>query len=175
MKRTLTLTLVCILLFTVQARAEITPQLLTEWSRQPNNVKWNVYHQNTNIQVVDNLSWQSPDLYETYAYTTMDVDNGIVTSADIVIKRGNESALTHEIGHVLSNYNGIPYYWCYTPQFQAIWQTEKYNNVLLVGQGEADIREYFACAYDLYIRYGPMLRRTCPLTYSYINSIVCTY
>ena len=40
---------------------------MQEWSRQPSNVQWAVFNQNTNIQVVDNLGWQSATLYDTYA------------------------------------------------------------------------------------------------------------
>lgn len=161
------LVFICILLFPIRVNAEITPQLLQEWSRQPNNVQWNVYYQNTNIQVVDNLPWQSPDLYETYAYTTMNVNSGHVQSIDMVIKRGNEFALTHEVGHCISNANRSPYWWAYRPEFVSIWQAEKYNNVLMT-QGIDDIREYFACAYDMYIRFGPMLKKTNPMTYNYM-------
>ena len=172
MKKLITLTLVCILLFTVQARAEITPNLIQEWNRQPANVQMNLYNQHTNIQVVDQLPWQSPDLAQTWAYTTMNVNNGYVYSIDIVIKRGYESALTHEVGHALSNYAHIPYWWATNPAFQPIWQAEKYNCALLIGQGETDVREYFAQAYFLYINYKPILKQCCPLTYNYLTVVL---
>lgn len=167
MKKLLTLTLVCILLFTVQAMAEITPQLLQEWSRQPNNVQWNVFYQNTNIQVVDNLDWQSSSLYDTYAYTTLNVNNGYVQSIDIRIKRGYEYTLTHEVGHAISNAGRIPYWWCFRPEFIPIWQAERYNNAMMA-QGFDDIREYFACAYDMYINYPQILKQANPMTYNYM-------
>ena len=171
MKRTLTLTLACILLFSVRARAEITPQLLQEWSRQPSNVQWDLYYQRTNIQVVDTLPWVSPSLADTWAYTTMNVQNGYVQSVDMVIKRGYESALTHEVGHCLSNAGHTAYWWAYRPEFIQIWQVERYNNVLLA-QGFDDIREYFACAYDLYIRYPAILKQANPMTYNYITVVL---
>ena len=161
---------VCILLICTPCKAEITPQLLAEWSRQPSNVQWAVFNQNTNIQVVDNLGWQSADLYDTYAYTTLNVSNGLVNSIDMRIKRGYEFALTHEVGHCISNANRTPYWWCYQPCFIQIWQAERYNNVMMA-QGFDDIREYFACAYDMYIRYPQVLKRANPMTYNYI--IVC--
>ena len=167
MKHIMPLTLACILLFTVQAKAEITPQLLQEWSRQPSNVQWNVYYQNTAINVVDNLDWQSQSLYDTYAYTTMNVNSGIVTSIDMRIKRGYESTLTHEVGHCISNANRVPYWWAFQPCFIEIWQKERYNNVMMA-QGFDDIREYFACAYDMFIRFPQMLKRTNPDTYNYM-------
>ena len=172
MKRIITFTLACILLLTVQARAEITPQLLQEWGRQPNNVQWNVFYQQTNIQVVDNLDWQSASLYDTYAYTTLNVSNGLVNSIDMRIKRGYEFALTHEVGHALSNAGGIPYWWAFQPCFVQIWQAEKYNCALLIGQGETDIREYFAEAYNLYINYPLILKKCCPMTYTYITVVL---
>ena len=169
-KRIIILTIACFLLFKVQARAEITPQLMQEWSRQPSNVQWDLYYQRTNIQVVDTLPWVSPSLADTWAYTTMNVQNGYVQSVDMVIKRGYESALTHEVGHALSNAGYTPYWWCYQPCFIQIWQAERYNNVMMA-QGFDDIREYFACAYDMYIRYPQVLKRANPMTYNYI--IVC--
>ena len=172
MKRIITLTLACIFLINVQARAEITLQLLNEWAKQPSNVQWNVYYQNTAINVVDQLPWQSQNLYDTWAYTTMNVNSGIVTSIDMKIKRGYESALTHEVGHCISNANRVPYWWCYQPCFIQIWQQEKYNCVLLIGQGENDIREYFAAAYDLYIRFPQILKQCCPMTYNYITVVL---
>lgn len=168
MKRLISLIGVCILLICTPCKAEITPALMQEWSRQPNNVQWNVFYQNTNIQVVDKLPWESPDLADTWAYTTLNVQNGYVQSVNIVIKRGYESALTHEVGHALSCAGRVPYWWCFRPEFIPIWQAERYNCVLLVGQGETDIREYFACAYDMYIRYPAILKQANPMTYNYM-------
>ena len=155
-------------------KAEITPQLLQEWAKQPNNVQWNVFYQNTNIQVVDRLPWESPSLYDTYAFTTMNVvpNTLYVQSIDMYIKRGYESSLTHEVGHCISNAGHIPYWWCFRPEFIPIWQAEKYNCVLLIGQGENDIREYFAEAYNLYINYPPILKQCCPMTYNYITVVL---
>lgn len=171
MKRLISLIGVCILLICTPCKAEITPQLLQEWSRQPNNVQWNLYNQQTNIQVVDQLPWTSPNLADTYGYTTLNVQNGYVQSVDMVIKRGCEFALTHEVGHALSNAGKIPYWWAFQPCFVQIWQAERYNNVMMV-QGIDDIREYFACAYDLYIRFGPMLKKTNPMTYNYMTVVL---
>lgn len=167
MKRLISLIGVCILLICTPCKAEITPQLLQEWSRQPNNVQWNLYYQPTSINVVDNLPWTSPDLYSTYAYTTMNVNNGLVSSVDIVVKRGYEYTLTHEVGHALSNAGHVPYWWCYRPEFIPIWQAERMNNALMA-QGIDDIREYFACAYDLFIRYPQILKQANPQTYNYM-------
>lgn len=169
MKRIFTITLACILLFGVRVRAEITPQLLQEWGRQPNNVQWNVYYQNTAINVVDELPWVSPSLYDTYAYTTMNVipNTQYVQSIDMKIKRGYEYTLTHEVGHCISNAGHSVYWWCYRPEFIQIWQTERYNNALMA-QGMDDIREYFACAYDCFIRYPQILKQANPMTYNYM-------
>lgn len=171
MKRLISLIGVCILLICTPCKAEITPQLMMEWSRQPSNVQWNVFYQNTAINVVDDLGWQSPNLYDTYAYTTMNVSNGLVNSIDMRIKRGYEFALTHEVGHCISNANRTPYWWCYQPCFIQIWQQERYNNVMMA-QGFDDIREYFACAYDMYIRYPQVLKRANPMTYNYITVVL---
>lgn len=156
----------------IPVKAEITPALLQEWSKQPTNVQWNLYNQRTNIQVVDQLPWVSPFLADTYGYTTLNVQNGYVQSVDIYIKRGYEFALTHEVGHALSDYARIPYWWAYNSAFIPIWQAERYNCALLVGQGEYDIREYFAEAYNLYINYPPILKQCCPMTYNYITVVL---
>ena len=167
----LSITWVCVLAMHTLVYAEITPSLLYEWGKQPSNVQWNVYYQQTNIQVVDNLDWQSQNLYDTYAYTTMNVNYGYVTSIDMRIKRGCESTLTHEVGHCISNAGYIPYWWCYRPEFIPIWQAERYNNVMMA-QGIDDIREYFACAYDLYIRYPTILKQANPMTYNYMTVVL---
>lgn len=169
MKRLISLIGVCILLICTPCKAEITPQLLQEWGRQPNNVQWNVFYQQTNIQVVDNLDWQSASLYDTYAYTTMNVipNTQYVQSIDMKIKRGYEYTLTHEVGHCISNAGHSVYWWCYRPEFIQIWQQERYNNAMMA-QGFDDIREYFACAYDLYIRYPQILKQANPQTFNYM-------
>ena len=169
MKRLILLTSIFVLMLTKSVRAEITPQLLVEWSRQPSNVQWNLYNQRTNIQVVDRLDWQSPNLYDTYAYTTMNVipNTQYVQSIDMKIKRGYEYTLTHEVGHCISNANHSVYWWCFRPEFIQIWQAERFNNALMF-QGVDDIREYFACAYDLYIRYPQILKQANPMTYNYM-------
>lgn len=172
-RKLLTLIGLAIILMATPVRAEITPQLMQEWSRQPNNVQWAVFNQNTNIQVVDNLDWQSANLYDTYAYTTMNVipNTQYVQSIDMKIKRGYEYTLTHEVGHCISNAGHSVYWWCYQPYFIQIWQQERYNNALMA-QGIDDIREYFACAYDLYIRYPQILKQANPLTYNYIQTVI---
>ena len=164
---------VCILLICTPCKAEITPQLLNEWARQPSNVQWDLYYQRTNIQVVDTLPWVSPSLAQTYAYTTMNVipNTLYVQSIDMYVKRGYESALTHEVGHCISNAGHSVYWWCYRPEFVQIWQAERYNNVMMA-QGFDDIREYFACAYDLYINYPQILKRANPMTYNYITVVL---
>lgn len=170
-RKLLSLIGVCILLICTSVKAEITPQLLQEWGRQPSNVQWNVFYQQTNIQVVDNLDWQSSSLYDTYAYTTLNVNQGYVQSIDIRIKRGYEYTLTHEVGHALSCAGKIPYWWAFRPEFIPIWQAERYNNVMMY-QGIDDIREYFACAYDLYINYPQILKQANPQTFNYLTVVL---
>ena len=167
------LSVACIFALTVPAQAAITPALLAEWSRQPTNVQWNVFYQNTNIQVVDKLSWESPSLYETYAYTTMNVIPGTtyVSSIDMYVKAGDEFALTHEVGHALSNAGHTVYWWCFRPEFIQIFQEERYNNVMMA-QGFDNILEYFACAYDMYIRFPELLKKTNPKTFNYLTVVM---
>ena len=164
---------VCILMMCTPVKAEITPSLLYEWGKQPSNVQWNVYYQNTAINVVDKLPWESPSLADTWAYTTMNVIPGTtyVASIDMYIKRGYEYTLTHEVGHCISNAGHIPYWWCFRPEFVPIWQAERYNNAMMA-QGFDDIREYFACAYDMYIRYPQILKQANPMTYNYITVVL---
>lgn len=169
----LTLIGIAVILMATPVRADITPALMQEWGRQPNNVQWNVFYQNTNIQVVDKLPWESPDLASTWAYTTMNVIPGTtyVSSIDMYIKRGYETALTHEVGHAISNANHSLYWWCIQPSFIQIWQQERYNNVMMA-QGFDNILEYFACAYDLYINYPQLLKQTNPLTWNYLQVVM---
>ena len=168
-KKIIPLTILCIIAMCRVARAD----LIEEWNRQPSNVQMSVAKQYTSIYYVDNLPWVSPSLYDTYAYTTMNVipNTTYVYSIDMFIKKGNDTALTHEIGHVISNANHSVYWWCYRPEFIQIWQQERYNNVLMA-QGWDDIREYFACAYDCYIRFPKLLKQTCPSTYNYITVVL---
>lgn len=170
----LTATVLCIITMCRPVPATINYNLLYHWSYQPENVKWNLVSQNTSINVVPELPWKSPELYDTYAYTTMNVVPGTlyVSSIDMYIEEGMESTLTHEVGHCISNAGHSVYWWCYRPEFIEIWQQERMNCPLLIGQGLTDIREYFACAYDTYIRYPQILKRTCPMTYNYITVVL---
>lgn len=68
--------LVCTLMISVPARADINYNLIYNWSFQPPNVQQDLVAKRTNIQVVNTLPWESPDLYETWAYTTMNVTPG---------------------------------------------------------------------------------------------------
>ena len=164
---------ICIVALCIPVKAEINYDLLYNWQYQPANVQQNLVLKNTDIQVVDQLDWESPDLYETYAYTRMYPIPGttITPHIDIRIKKGCESSLTHEVGHALSDYGLYMYWWCEQPIFDQIWQAERYNCILLF-QGISDKREYFACAYDAYIRYPEMLKKMCPLTYNYITVVL---
>ena len=173
MKRIIIAALVCILLLQVPVRADINYNLIFNWQIQPPNVQQNLVLQNTSIHVVDTLPWESPDLAQTWAYTTMDVIPGTayVRSVDIYIKTGYESALTHEIGHVLSNAGHTVYWWCFRPEFIQIFQEERYNNVMMA-QGFDNILEYFACAYDMYIRFPELLKKTNPKTFNYLTVVM---
>lgn len=173
MKRIISLASIFVILLSTNVKAAVNNELLRQWSYQPANVQQNVMLQNTRINVVQELPWQSPDLYETWAYTTMNVIPGTtyVSSIDMYIKQGMESSLTHEVGHCISNAGHSVYWWCYRPEFIQIWQQERYNCILLA-QGWDDIREYFACAYDAYIRYPQILKNTCPSTYNYIQVVL---
>ena len=133
----------------------------------------NLVLQNTSIHVVDTLPWESPDLAQTWAYTTMDVIPGTtyVRSVDIYIKTGYESALTHEVGHALSNAGHTVYWWCFRPEFIQIFQKERYNNVMMA-QGFDNILEYFACAYDMFIRNPEILKKTNPETFDYLTVVM---
>ena len=172
-KRFIILAFICIFLMTMQVRAEITPNLIQEWGRQPDNVKWSVYYQNTSFNVVDKLPWESPDLAETWAYTSKYKDNnGMVSHIDIVVKRGYESALTHEVGHCLQDQFKFPDWWVLQPCFIQIWQQERMNIPQLAAQGFYDIREYFAEAYSLFVNMPWLLKRGCPDTYNYLRLVL---
>lgn len=164
--------LVCMLM-TVQARAEINYNLLMEWSRQPSNVQQNLVNQNTNIRVVDEIPYYDPNLVDVIGLTTMNVypNTTIVRSIDMQIEKGAEYCLTHEVGHCLGNCYHVWQWWVYRPEFIQIWQQERHNCVLLY-QGEDDIREYFATAYDAYIRFPQLLKHCCPSTYNYIKLVL---
>jgi len=172
-KRIIIAALVCILLLQVPVRADINYNLIFNWQIQPPNVQQNLVLQNTSIHVVDTLPWESPDLAQTWAYTTMDVIPGTayVRSVDIYIKTGYESTLTHEVGHVLSNAGHTVYWWCFRPEFIQIFQEERYNNVMMA-QGFDNILEYFACAYDMYIRFPELLKKTNPKTFNYLTVVM---
>lgn len=169
----LLLTAFLTLSFCISTKADINYDLLYNWSYQPANVQMDLVRKNTNIQVVDKLDWESPDLYETYAYTTMKPIPGtmLASGIDIRIKKGYESSLTHEVGHCLSNYQQHIYWWCNQPMFEQIWIAERSKCILLY-QGLYDKREYFACAYDAYIRYPEILKNMCPMTYNYITVVL---
>ena len=62
-------------LFIYLSAIPVSASIQTEWKLQPQNVQAYVAQQNTNIQVVDVLDYNSPSLYETYAYTRMNVEN----------------------------------------------------------------------------------------------------
>lgn len=173
MKRMIIAALVCILLLQVPVRADINYNLIFNWQIQPPNVQQNLVLQNTSIHVVDTLPWESPDLAQTWAYTTMDVIPGTtyVRNVDIYIKTGYESALTHEVGHALSNAGHTVYWWCFRPEFIQIFQKERYNNVMMA-QGFDNILEYFACAYDMFIRYPEILKKTNPETFNYLTVVM---
>ena len=162
------------LIFSTPVKAqEINYPLLYEWSRQPSNVQQNLVMQNTNIRVVDDIPYDYTDLSEVYGLTTLNVIPGInyVYSVDIQIKKGCEFALTHETGHALSNAGHSPYWWCYRPEFIQIWLQERDRSALLIGVRD-DVREYFAEAYNLYIKFPQLLKIACPSTYNYITVVL---
>ena len=158
----------------LRTKADVNYKLLYNWSLQPANVQQNLVMQNTSITVVDDIQYYDPTLSEVYGTTTMHVypNTMIVKNIDMKIKKDCEFALSHEVGHCIADANCVYQWWVYRPEFIKIWQEERYNCVLLMGQGELDIREYFACAYDLFIRMPTLLKHACPQTYNYITVVL---
>lgn len=163
---------VVILGMTVNAKAETNSNIAFYLAMQPANVQAHIAKQGVNISVVNELPWTSSDLAITYAYTTMHGTQDVITGIDIVIKSGYESALTHEVGHCISNLGNIRYYYATTPEFQAICAAECRNSLYVSSQGWDNPIEYFACAYDAYINFPQALKKYHPLTYNYIQAVV---
>lgn len=151
-------------------RADINYNLLYNWSLQPPNVQNNLVRKNTNIQVVDNLAWEDPNLVTTYAYTTKH-NIPYVSNIDMYIKKGEEDSLTHEVGHCLSDYDHFFNWWIEQPCFDAIYQAERRNNIAMY-YGFYSKEEYFATAYDMYINNPKFLQRTNPMTYNFITVVL---
>ena len=161
-------------MFPQTVKAEINNRILEEWAKQPTNVQLNVYYQNTNIRVVDNIPYSDPTLYDVYGLTSMYTIpyTTYVSRIDVQIKKDHESSLTHEVGHCISNANHSLYWWCYRPEFYQIWMAERDKAYVLMAQGHDDIKEYFADAYDLYINWNGILKRVCPMTYNYMTVVL---
>lgn len=153
----------------VDVKAETNSNVVFYLSRQPANVQAHLVKQGVNIKVLDQLDWSSPDLASTWAYTSMYGDP--VYQIDIVLQKGMESSLTHEVGHCISNLGTIPHYWDRTPEFQALCAAESKNSIY-AAQGWDNPVEYFACAYQMYIDYPQVLMKFHPQTYKYIQAVV---
>ena len=158
----------------LRAKAEINNRILEEWAKQPSNVQWNVYYQNTNIRVVDNIPYSDPTLYDVYGLTSMYTIpyTTYVSRIDVQIKKDHESSLTHEVGHILSNAGHTLYWWITRPEYLDIWQRERYNCVALMAQGVDNPIEYFANAYDLYINFPQILKKCCPDTFNFMTVVL---
>ena len=155
----------------VDVKAETNSNVAFYLARQPANVRSRIANQGVTINVVDQLDYNAPELLETWAYTNMygTLDN--INRIEIVLKKGHENSLTHEVGHCISNYGNIAYYWAQTPEFQAITAAESHNSVL-AAQGWDNPVEYFACAYAMYIDYPQILKNAHPQTYNYIQMVL---
>lgn len=163
-----------ILLTPLQTKADINYNLIYNWQYQPQNVKNNLVTQNTNIRVVDDIRYDDPTLYDVYGLTTMYLypNSTYVTHIDVQVEQGHEDSLTHEVGHCISNANHSLYWWCFRPEFIQIWLAERDCAYALMAHGHDDIREYFADAYDLYIRFPQILKKLCPMTYNYMTVVL---
>lgn len=168
------LALTCVLFISVDAKAETNNNVAFYLARQPANVQAYIARQGVNIQVVDQLQYSWPGLI-AHAYTTMYGTEDYISGIDIVLLSGYESALTHEVGHCVSNLGNVRYYWAKTPEFMQIWAVERMgvNGAdVLMAQGWEDPVEYFACAYDMYINFPQLLMKQHPQTYNYIQAVV---
>ncbi|MBR2600806.1 hypothetical protein IKE07_01550 [Candidatus Saccharibacteria bacterium] len=141
-------------------------------SGQPDNVKNYLARTGVTYEVMDTLvgAPTEPGRY-TLGYTNTYVINGAVTGCKIYLMRGYEDRVIHEIGHVVSHYNGVPFYWAKTPEFMQIWAEERYNSTMH-DQGYDDPVEYFACAYYTYFTCRKYLKSSCPKTYTYIQNVI---
>lgn len=174
MKRIIPTFILACMLMTVQVKAEINYNLLLHWSYQPPNVQQNLVKQVTTIRVVDDIPFSDPNLLDVYGLTTMYCMPGTtyVTHIGIDVEKGHEDSLTHEVGHAISTINHSLWWWCLRPEFLDIWNRERFNCVPLMAQGVDDPKEYFANAYDLYIRFPQILKQVCPDTYNYMTLVL---
>ena len=155
----------------VDVKAETNSNVAFYLARQPANVRSRLAKQGVTINVMDQLDYSAPELATTWAYTNMygSLDN--INRIEIVLQKGYESALTHEVGHCISNYGNIAYYWAKTPEFTAITAAESHNSVF-AAQGWDNPIEYFACAYAMYIDFPAALKQFHPMTYNYIQAVL---
>lgn len=82
------------------------------------------------------------------------------------------SSLLHELGHVIDCELGCE---SCSQEFDEIYQAEKRAYLNIPGANNYAISsylEYFADAFESYIKYPSQLKKHCPMTYEYIRGIV---
>ncbi len=178
----LLLALIFALIPPVEAKANtemIVPDFSFVWNRQPENVRNYLIREGVQFHIVDQLPPSSAIIPGNFtpAYTNTyyeGVDS--VTKVEIYCLRNWEQYITHEIGHALSHYNKHAFFWASTPEFLQIWAAEKDGsylcNTTMTTQGLTSPIEYFAVSYDMYINYRDEMKKRCPRTYKYIDTIV---
>lgn len=143
------------------------------WNQQPENVRNYLTRMGTTIEVVDNVPYYAEGRY-TLGLTSMSGTPDNVTGIKIYVKRGFEDMLTHEIGHCVSNYGNVAHYWDQTPAFLQIWMLEAPGSGIkeFWGYDISTPIEYFAVSYDMYFKYKDYLKKKCPETYKYIDTVI---
>lgn len=144
------------------------------WNQQPENIKNYLLRTGTTIQVVDALPSSHMAGNQDLGVTLTHLSGGSITGTEIYIRRNFEQMLTHEIGHCVSHYNNIPFYWAKTPEFQQIWMLEAPSSGITEFWGYPTNTpvEFFAVGYDLYFNYPDFFKKKCPETYKYIKNVI---
>lgn len=88
----------------------------------------------------------------------------------ITLRNDDDSYTYHEIGHMLSYLVGGA---AYDSEFESIFNKERYNLPTDNAKyGASSIGEFFAEAYKGYVLSPSKLKKSCPLTYSYVHSVL---
>ena len=163
--------LIPVLCFIISGEAKATPiDVYPDFAIQPQCVQEYLRRQPISVIDSDYLPIENPENYS--AVTKMYGAEGSDTYSyvEIYLRPSRQDSLTHEIGHMVSNYQNHPDWWCKQPFFETIWLAER--GWLTPGYVYDNKNEWFAFCYECYVKYPIALKFMCPMTYNYIEVVL---
>lgn len=166
---------------TANAKINIPRKIYSDYDKQPESVKKSFEDDGWDLELADGNELNYIYARGEYSENGYDISGVTVYEIKTVYLSDYPGyakvALSHELGHFV-DYSYYTYYGVLpsaTEEFEYIYEKEAVRSHLYEDYGLSDTSEYFAQSYWAYIENKTDLKTYYPLTFKYIDNVLCDF